>query len=101
MIDFHKHYNLSTRNGDQGIRGDFINTNIENNFKEDIYKILVVKRGYWNQIVIYNTYDKRLYFVMRESRYKDVKKDKKRKNLNLIQILGSVNEKEKMKLVIF
>lgn len=95
MIEFHKHYNLTTRNGDPGMRWDFINTNIEESFKDEIYKTLLVKRGYWNQIVIYNIHDKRLYFVMREYRYKDVKKDKKRKNLHLIQILGSVNEKDK------
>lgn len=95
MLDFHKHYNLITRNGDPGIRWDFINTNIDNNFKGEIYKTLLVKRGYWNQIVVYNTYDKRLYFVMRETRYKDVKRDKKRTNLHLIQILGAVNESDK------
>ncbi|CEO32720.1 DUF5986 family protein [Paraclostridium sordellii] len=95
MIDFHNHYRLTTRNGDPGIRWDFINTNIEDNFKEDMYKTLLIKRGYWNQIVVYNTYDKRLYFVRRESRYQEVKKDKKRKNLHLIQMLGSVNEKDK------
>lgn len=95
MIDFHKHYNLATRNGDPGIIWDFINTNIENNFERDIYKILLVKRGYWDQIVVYNICDQIVYFVMRESRYKDVKKDKKRKNLHLIQILGSINEKDK------
>lgn len=95
MIDFHNHYKLTTRNGDPGIRWDFINTNIEENFNKDMYKTLLVKRGYWNQIVVYNTYDKRLYFIMRENRYKEVKKDKKRKNLHLIQMLGLVNEKDK------
>lgn len=95
MVEFHKKYNLITRNGDPGIRWDFINTNINEIFNDDNYKTLLVKRGYWNQIVVYNISDKRLYFVMRESRYKDVKKDKKRTNLHLIQILGSVNDTDK------
>lgn len=95
MKKFHESYNLLTRNGEPGLKWDFINTNIEKYFKEDTYKTLLVKRGYWNQIVIYNLYDKRLYFVMRENRYKEVKRDKKRKNLHLIQMLGSVNEVDK------
>ncbi|MCR1875132.1 DUF5986 family protein [Paraclostridium bifermentans] len=95
MKKFHESYNLVTRNGDPGLKWDFINTNIEKSFKEDIYKTLLVKRGYWNQIVIYNLYDKRLYFVMMENRYKEVSRDNKRKNLHLIQMLGSVNEEDK------
>ena len=94
MKKFHESYKLTTRNGDPGVRWDFINTNIEYNFKDNIYKTLLVKRGYWNQIVVYNTYDKRLYFLMRENRYKEVKREKKRKNLHLIQMLGSVNEEK-------
>lgn len=35
-----------------------------------------------------------LYFIMRENRYKEVRRDKKRKNLHLVQILASVNEVE-------
>lgn len=94
MKKFHESYNLVTRNGDPGLKWDFINTNIEKSFKEDMYKTLLVKRGYWNQVVIYNLYDKRLYFVMMENRYKEVSRDKKRKNLHLIQMLGSVNEED-------
>ncbi|MDB8801227.1 DUF5986 family protein [Romboutsia sp. 1001216sp1] len=94
MPEFYNDRKLITHNGDPGIRWDFINTNINNIFTEDDYKILIVKRGFWNQIVIYNTYDKRLYFIMRENRYKDIKRDKNRKNLHLIQILGAVNENE-------
>lgn len=95
IVEFRKRYNLITQNGDPGIRWDFINTNIEENFKDKNYKTVLVRRGYWNQIVVYNLADKRLYFIMRENRYKDVKRDMKRKNLHLIQILGSVNEKDK------
>ncbi|MDO7204474.1 DUF5986 family protein [Paraclostridium bifermentans] len=32
MKSFYKNYNLITRNGDAGIKWDFINTNIEENF---------------------------------------------------------------------
>lgn len=46
MLEFHEHYKLVTRNGDPGITWDFINTNIDKSFKADIYKTLLVKRGY-------------------------------------------------------
>ncbi|GKZ02126.1 hypothetical protein ANS017_14290 [Paraclostridium bifermentans] len=93
MKSFYKNYNLITRNGDAGIKWDFINTNIEENFEEDKYKIILVRRGGWNQVLVYNIEEKRIYFIMRESRFQTIRKDKKRKNLHLIQMLGSLNEK--------
>lgn len=92
MKEFYTSYKLISNNSDPGLRWDFINTNINDKLSNDIYKTILVKRGPWKQIIVYNTEDKRLYFVMREYRYKNVKEDKKRKNLHLIQILGSVNE---------
>lgn len=94
MANFYDRYSLITNNAEPGLRWDFINTNIGEQFKDEIYKILLVQRGYWNQVLIYNNRDKRLYFIMREDRYKEVGRDKKRKSLHLVQILASVNEEE-------
>jgi hypothetical protein len=88
---FNEERNLITRNGKHNDRWNYIFTNISNSFKHEPFKIHLVSRGeLWEFVVLYNKNTNILYIILKEYRFKDIKKDKD-KPYHYVKVLNSKN----------
>lgn len=83
--------NLSTQNGKYHSIWNYVFKNIKNHFNVFPYKCYKISRGnLWEFISIYNETYNILYVVMKEERFKEIKKGKN-KDYHYIKILNSIN----------
>lgn len=90
-IKLYKDNNLTTNIGKPYVIWDFIYSSLNKTFKNNAKILLkIIKNGSWNQIILFNSESKVLYFIMKESRYVTIKKQGKSKHL--LAVLSNLNE---------
>lgn len=87
----YKDYNLTTNTGKPYVIWDFIYSSLNKTFRNNAkISLRIIKNGSWNQIILFNSESKVLYFIMKESRYVTIKRQGK--NKHLLAVLSNLNE---------
>lgn len=81
--------NFPTTNGKELYIWNYINKNISDNFPTDKFQVIVMKRGSWAFIGIYDKEEKYLYTLMREKNLANLQKNI---NANLIHYSNALSK---------
>lgn len=80
-----------THNGRPGNRWDIINTNLIKKLKNMNIEATIIKRGFWEMVILLSNEDNCIYTLMRKNRFQDIISNPKKNAPKYVQALATLN----------
>lgn len=92
VLQFKNEHDLATDNGIHFLKWDFINTNLVRDISNDRLECIIIQRGGWKLVVIYDKETKFLYSLMSQNRFGELQKRTKKDTVHYIDGLTLIND---------